>query len=118
MMVKALLGVALAHLAFLPAIARGDAAAHASLGEDQPGSEHQHRSLIMKGTPASNLEFPFYVQSKSVRFDNGRTGDCLHPLSSRKIRPLVLNDATRQATCGGSLVAKDVVATAAHCAGT
>jgi hypothetical protein len=78
MTMKVFLAVALANVALLPAITYGEAAAQAPLGEEQPEKPPKERSLIMKGTPASNLEFPFYVQSKSVRFDKARTGDCLH----------------------------------------
>jgi hypothetical protein len=32
------------------------------------GSSQLRRSLIIGGTPTTDLEFPFYVQSKNVRY--------------------------------------------------
>jgi secreted trypsin-like serine protease len=77
------------------------------------------RSLIIGGTPTTNLEFPFYVQSKNVRCAT------VLVLAVAFASPLYRFSRNKQLlvfyfqlTCGGTLVAKDFVLSAAHCEGT
>ena len=82
-------------------------------------SSQPQRSLIIGGSPTSHLEFPYFVQSKSVR-----SPFCRMPTQLR-LQTFASSQASRedasllisQLTCGGTLVAKDVVLSAAHCAG-
>jgi hypothetical protein len=114
--------IAVAHLILLAAIKQAEAAAlRSGEGEPQQQQQQQQRSLIIGGTPAADLEFPFFVQARGVRFASQKSRRCWISfvlVASQMCPPLRINDPCRQGKCGGSLVAKDVVATAAHCAGT
>jgi hypothetical protein len=71
--------IAVAHLILLAAIKQAEAAALRS-GEDEPQQQQQQqqqqRSLIIGGTPAADLEFPFFVQARGVRFASQKSRRC------------------------------------------